>query len=90
MRGERWGGLGHQRPIQGLGNSYFLSPSLIPSSFSFSHSPSLAVKAQYLRPCNYWYVKNERSQLAEEEEVTKGGGTTIKPSKAPRGVGGGK
>lgn len=38
----------------------------------FLGSPSLAVKAQYLRHCNYWYGKDERSQLlAEEKEVTK-------------------
>lgn len=59
-----------QRSVQGLGNSYFLSPSL--TLFSFSCQPFLAVKAQYLRHCNYWYGKDERSQLlAEEKEVTE-------------------
>lgn len=70
--GEEGGGLGQQRSVRGLGNSYFLSPSLILSFFSFSCSPSLTVKAQYLRHCNYWYGKDERSQLlAEEREVTE-------------------
>lgn len=72
MEERKGGGLGQQRSVRGLGNSYFLSPSLILSFFSFSCSPSLTVKAQYLRHCNYWYGKDERSQLlAEEREVTE-------------------
>lgn len=69
-----WGeGLGRQQwTVRDLGNSYFSSPSLILSFFSFSCSPSLTVKAQYPRHCNYWYGKDERSQLlAEEREVTE-------------------
>ena len=81
------GGLGRlQWTVQDLGNSYFLSPSLILSFFSFSCSPSLTVKAQYPRHCNYWHGKDERSQLlAEEREVTEWGGRIFQLSKASNG-----
>lgn len=73
MEERKRGRLGRQqRSVRGLGNSYILSPLLILSFSSFSCSPSPAVKAQYLRHCNYGYGRDERSQLlAEEKEVTE-------------------
>lgn len=56
-----------------------------PSFYITFCSLSLAVKAPYLRRCNYRYSTDERSQvLAEEKAVTEWGGRrAFQPSKAP-------
>lgn len=44
---------------------------LLPSFFSFCASQSHTVTAHNLGHSNYWYVKNERSKLAEGKGVTE-------------------